>query len=209
MQPTSFFVLLVSTVTAVCGSQNLDLIYVMTKGGPANSTSLAIFYIYQQALLLNEYGYAAAMASVLVVVLMAITVLHVHADEGRTFHLWLRRRRPRGKSRKQARASGARVQPVRLALYLAASLLSLHDGRAAPLHAVDVAEELRATCSGRTSCRPIPRSPISSMSSPRSIFSAISGTCFFVSAVVTVVALSSPLDGGLRAGAASGFRGGT
>ncbi len=47
----------------------------MTKGGPENSASLAIFYIYQQAFLFNEYGYAAAMPSVLVVVLMAITVL--------------------------------------------------------------------------------------------------------------------------------------
>ena len=43
LRPTSFFVLLVSTVTAVCGSQTFDLIYVMTRGGPANTTSLAIF----------------------------------------------------------------------------------------------------------------------------------------------------------------------
>jgi multiple sugar transport system permease protein len=84
-QPTSFFVLLVSTVAAVCGSQTFDLIYIMTKGGPANSTSLAIFYIYQQAFLFNEYGYAAAMASVLVVVLMAITVLLFALTRGGRF----------------------------------------------------------------------------------------------------------------------------
>jgi multiple sugar transport system permease protein len=75
LQPTSFFVLLVSTVTAVCGYQTFDLIYVMTKGGPANSTALAIFYIYQQAFEFNEYGYAAAMASSLVLVLVVMTVL--------------------------------------------------------------------------------------------------------------------------------------
>jgi multiple sugar transport system permease protein len=85
LQPTSFFVLLVSTVAAVCGSQTFDLIYIMTKGGPANSTSLAIFYIYQQAFLFNEYGYAAAMASVLVVVLMAITVLLFMLTRGGRF----------------------------------------------------------------------------------------------------------------------------
>jgi multiple sugar transport system permease protein len=85
LQPTSFFVLLVSTVAAVCGSQTFDLIYIMTKGGPANSTSLAIFYIYQQAFLFNEYGYAAAMASVLVVVLMAITVLLFALTRGGRF----------------------------------------------------------------------------------------------------------------------------
>ena len=32
LQPTIFFVLLVSTVAAVCGSQTFDLIYIMTKG---------------------------------------------------------------------------------------------------------------------------------------------------------------------------------
>jgi multiple sugar transport system permease protein len=85
LQPTSFFVLLVSTVTAVCGSQTFDLIYVMTKGGPANKTSLAIFYIYQQAFLFNEYGYAAAMASVLVLVLMGITVLMFLLTRGGRF----------------------------------------------------------------------------------------------------------------------------
>lgn len=75
LRPTSFFVLLVSTVTAVCGTQAFDLVYVMTRGGPANTTSVAIFYVYQQAFLFNEYGYAAAMASVLVFVMMGFTVL--------------------------------------------------------------------------------------------------------------------------------------
>ena len=85
LQPTSFFVILVSTVTAVCGSQTFDLVYVMTKGGPANSTALVIFYIYQQAFQFNEYGYAAAMASVLVVFLMGITVLMFMLTRGGRF----------------------------------------------------------------------------------------------------------------------------
>lgn len=75
LQPTSFFVLLVSTVTAVCGFQTFDLIYVMTKGGPANSTQLAIYYIYQQAFLFNAFGYAAALASFLVFILVVMTGL--------------------------------------------------------------------------------------------------------------------------------------
>ena len=86
LKPTSFFVLLVSTVTAVCGSQTFDLIYVMTRGGPANTTSLAIFYIYQQAFLFNEYGYAAAMASVFVLLLMGLTVLMFMLTRGGRFN---------------------------------------------------------------------------------------------------------------------------
>jgi multiple sugar transport system permease protein len=84
LKPTSFFVLLVSLVAAVAGSQAFDLIYVMTKGGPANSTSVIITYIYQQAFQYSAFGYAAAMASILVVMLLLLTgVLFVLTRGGR------------------------------------------------------------------------------------------------------------------------------
>ena len=85
LRPTSFFVLLVSTVAAVAGAQTFDLVYVMTKGGPANSTSLAIYYIYEQAFQFGEYGYAAAMASVLVIILLAFTALLFRVTRGGRF----------------------------------------------------------------------------------------------------------------------------
>jgi multiple sugar transport system permease protein len=86
LRPTSFFVLLVSVVTAVAGSQTFDLIYVMTRGGPANSTSLVIFYIYQQAFQFNNYGYAAAMASFLVLILLIVTIILFAVTKGGRFH---------------------------------------------------------------------------------------------------------------------------
>lgn len=73
LRPTSFFVLVVSTVAAVSGAQAFDLIYVMTQGGPANSTSLGMFYIYQQAFQFNNYGYASAMSATVVVFLVLVT----------------------------------------------------------------------------------------------------------------------------------------
>jgi multiple sugar transport system permease protein len=73
LKPTSFFVLLVSLVAAVAGPQGFDLVYVMTSGGPANSTNLMTYYIYQQAFLFSNFGYAAAMASFLVFVLLVLT----------------------------------------------------------------------------------------------------------------------------------------
>lgn len=85
LKPTSFFVLLVSTITGVAGLQAFDLIYVMTKGGPANSTSLGIFYIYQQAFQFNDYGYAAAMSSFLVLLLLAATALMFFLTRGGRF----------------------------------------------------------------------------------------------------------------------------
>jgi multiple sugar transport system permease protein len=85
LKPTSFFVLLVSTITGVAGLQAFDLIYVMTEGGPANKTMLGIFYIYQQAFQYNDYGYAAAMASFLVFVLLAATALMFVLTRGGRF----------------------------------------------------------------------------------------------------------------------------
>lgn len=85
LRPTSFFVLLVSAVGAIAGQQAFDLVYVMTKGGPANSTSLLITYIYAQAFQYSAFGYAAAMASILVIVLMALTVVFFFLTRGGRF----------------------------------------------------------------------------------------------------------------------------
>ncbi|WP_291385960.1 sugar ABC transporter permease [Devosia sp.] len=73
LRPTSFFILLTSLVAAVAGSQAFDLIYVMTKGGPANATQVIVVYIYQQAFQFSAFGYAAAMASILVLILLLVT----------------------------------------------------------------------------------------------------------------------------------------
>jgi len=68
LKPTSFFILLTSTVAMMTGG--LDLLYVMTSGGPANSTTLVIYYIYQQAFVYGEYGYASAIGAFIVAILL-------------------------------------------------------------------------------------------------------------------------------------------
>src|SRR5699024_8425915 len=55
LKPTSFFVLVVVLVATISGIQAFDLIYIMTSGGPANSTSLVMYYIYEQAFQYNDY----------------------------------------------------------------------------------------------------------------------------------------------------------
>ena len=85
LKPTSFFVLMVSMVAAVAGAQAFDIIYVMTKGGPANSTSVLIVYIYQQAFSFGAFGYAAAMSSILVVALMIVTAIFFAVTRGGRF----------------------------------------------------------------------------------------------------------------------------
>ena len=57
----------------------------MTKGGPANSTNLTTYYIYQQAFQFSNFGYAAAMASVLVLVLLVLTGILFALTKGGRF----------------------------------------------------------------------------------------------------------------------------
>lgn len=73
LRPTSFFVLVTSLVNAITGMLAFDLVYVTTKGGPANATSTVIFYAYQQAFLYGRFGYAAAICGVVVAALVVIT----------------------------------------------------------------------------------------------------------------------------------------
>lgn len=85
LRPTSFFVLLVSTVSAVAGAHVFDLVYVMTRGGPANATLLLISYIYQQAFQFGDFGYASAMSAVLVAMLGALSALFFLVTRGGRF----------------------------------------------------------------------------------------------------------------------------
>ena len=85
LKPTSFFVVMVSMVAAVAGAQAFDIIYVMTKGGPANSTAVLIVYVYQQAFGFGAFGYAAAMSSILVVALMVVTAVFFAVTRGGRF----------------------------------------------------------------------------------------------------------------------------
>lgn len=49
----------------------VDHVVVMTKGGPNNSTSLLLYYIYETGFAYWDTGYAAALTIVLLVILAA------------------------------------------------------------------------------------------------------------------------------------------
>ncbi|WP_246465083.1 carbohydrate ABC transporter permease [Ruania alkalisoli] len=72
LRPTMFFV----TVTSVIASfQVFDSIYAMTRGGPAFRTDVIASRIYDEAFVNLRLGRAAAMAVVLFLVLVAITLI--------------------------------------------------------------------------------------------------------------------------------------
>jgi len=71
LRPTLVFA---TITTAIFTLRSFEQVYVITGGGPLNSTNLLVYYIYEQAFAQFDFGYAAAAATVL----LAIALLLVY-----------------------------------------------------------------------------------------------------------------------------------
>jgi multiple sugar transport system permease protein len=67
--------ILLVTVLTVIGSLNVfDHILLLTNGGPSNSTMVLAFYVYFNAFKAYEIGYASAIAVVLFLTALVLTI---------------------------------------------------------------------------------------------------------------------------------------
>lgn len=74
LRPTLIFVIV---TTAIFTLRGFEQVYVMTGGGPLNSTNLLVYYIYQEAFGQFDFGYAAAGATVLLAVTLILVYLQL------------------------------------------------------------------------------------------------------------------------------------
>ena len=71
LSPTIFFVII---ITAISSFQVFDLIYLMTEGGPLDSTNVLVYSIYKNAFEYFNVGKASAIAYVLFVIILVLTL---------------------------------------------------------------------------------------------------------------------------------------
>ncbi|RYB06679.1 carbohydrate ABC transporter permease [Lichenibacterium ramalinae] len=74
---------LVLTIQLILQLKIFDQIYLMTQGGPFNSTYVVVQYIYRQAFQSNHGGYGATVAVVLFAVIAALSTLQFQAVRAR------------------------------------------------------------------------------------------------------------------------------
>ena len=72
LSPTIFFVVI---ITAISSLQVFDLIFLMTQGGPLDSTNVLVYAIYKNAFEYFNVGKASAIAYVLFVVILILTLV--------------------------------------------------------------------------------------------------------------------------------------
>jgi ABC-type sugar transport system permease subunit/ABC-type glycerol-3-phosphate transport system substrate-binding protein len=74
LTPYIFFNLIMSLIGTF---QIFAQAYIMTQGGPVNSTTFYVYYLFNQAFRYGNMGYASAMAWVLFVIVLVITVFQI------------------------------------------------------------------------------------------------------------------------------------
>jgi sn-glycerol 3-phosphate transport system permease protein len=73
LSPTLFFLLIINTVNSF---QVFDTVQIMTQGGPANSTNMLVFFIYQNGFDFFKIGYASAAGVILLLLVGIVTIFH-------------------------------------------------------------------------------------------------------------------------------------
>ncbi len=72
LSPTIFFVLIITTISSF---QVFDLIYLMTQGGPMDSTNVLVYWIYKNAFEFFNIGEASAGAYILFLIILLLTIV--------------------------------------------------------------------------------------------------------------------------------------
>lgn len=68
---------LVTTISSISAMKIFAEIYVMTKGGPLNSTKTIVYYIYEKAFENLDLGVASAMAVILLIIVMIFSLINI------------------------------------------------------------------------------------------------------------------------------------
>lgn len=82
--PTTFYVLMMLIVSTF---KSYDIMYVTTQGGPGISTQVLCYHIYNKAFVSQRFGYASAIAMILFVIILIITLIQFRVEKRFTDYL--------------------------------------------------------------------------------------------------------------------------
>jgi multiple sugar transport system permease protein len=82
--PATLFLVVWASINAL---QVFDEIYVSTRGGPLHATTVVVYYLFQQAFQFFAAGYGAAIAYVLFVAILLLTLLQLWVAKRRVHYM--------------------------------------------------------------------------------------------------------------------------
>lgn len=78
LSPTTFFIFIMSIIGSF---QVFDQVMLMTKGGPGRASSVLVHYLYQNAFVYFQLGYACAIAYLLFFIVMILTLFNMRQEK--------------------------------------------------------------------------------------------------------------------------------
>jgi putative chitobiose transport system permease protein len=73
------YIVLVTVISAIAAMKVFEEVYVMSRGGPANSSKTVVYYLYEKGFSSLEMGYASAIGVVLFLVVFLLSVISVRS----------------------------------------------------------------------------------------------------------------------------------
>ncbi len=70
------YLLLVAVISAISATKVFEEIFIMTRGGPLNSSKTIVYYVYEQAKNI-EYGYACTIGLVMFLMILVLSIVRI------------------------------------------------------------------------------------------------------------------------------------
>jgi len=75
------YVVLVAVISAISATKVFEEVYIMTQGGPRNSSKTIVYYLYEQAFQNLEMSYACTIGLVLFLIILGLSILNLKLSE--------------------------------------------------------------------------------------------------------------------------------
>ena len=82
--PTTFYILVLLMVSTF---KSYDIMYITTQGGPGEATKVLAYHIYNQAFVSAKFGYASAVAMILLAIIVLVTLVQFRFEKKFTSYL--------------------------------------------------------------------------------------------------------------------------
>ncbi|MBD2136294.1 sugar ABC transporter permease [Anabaena sp. FACHB-1237] len=75
------YLALVAVISAISATKVFEEVYIMTQGGPLNSSKTIVYYLYEQAFSNLEISYACTIGLVLFLIILGLSILRVALNQ--------------------------------------------------------------------------------------------------------------------------------
>lgn len=82
--PSTFFILMMLMISTF---KSYDIMYITTQGGPGEATKVLAYHIYNSAFISFKFGYASAVAMVLFMIIVVVTLIQFKGEKHFTSYL--------------------------------------------------------------------------------------------------------------------------